>query len=113
MTVTYVDAVQEQLPATDTTVYTCPSSGVSSAHVVFANCTCEDATGDSITINVVQSGGSVAVTNQYLQAKTVAAGATDNLSEIIGLVLKPGDFISAVAANANRLNLKIGIKQLS
>jgi len=112
MTITYIDAVSEQLPAADTLLYTCPTSA-SSAHIIYANCTCEDAAGDTITVNIVKSGESVAITNEYLQAKGVAAGQTDNLGELINVVLKPGDFISATAATANRLNLKIGIKEIT
>jgi hypothetical protein len=113
MTITYVDAVSEQLPATDTTIYTCPSSGVGSSHIIYANATCEDATGDDITINIVKSGGAVAVSNQYLQARAIAAGATEVLSEVIGAVLKPGDFISAKATTASRINLKLSIKEIT
>lgn len=111
MTIRYVDAVSEQLPATDTTIYTAPS-GVESAHVVFGNCTNEDAVDTTLTINVVQSGGAVAVTNRYFPPKTITAGSTDSLSAIVNCVLKPGDFISAVAADAARLNLKLGIKEI-
>ena len=111
MSVLYEDKVLEQVPATDTTIYTAPST-LKSAHIIFANVTCEDAAGDSITVNIVQSGGSVAVTNQYLQSKAVVAGSTEMLSEIINVVLKPGDFISVIAATADRLNLKIGIKEI-
>lgn len=113
MTITYIDKVSEQVPATDTVLYACPSSGVSSAHIIYAQCTCEDAVGDSITVNIVQSGGSVAATNQYLQSKSIAAGASEILSELVGRVLKPGDFISVIAANADRLNLSVGIKEIS
>lgn len=110
-TIRYADAVQEQLPATDTTVYTAPTN-VKSAHIIFGNCTCEDATGDTLTVNLVQSGATAAVTNQYLSAKAIATGVSDSLSEIIGAVLMPGDFISAKAATADRLNLKFGIKEI-
>ena len=111
MTVIYDDAVQEQLPAADTLVYTAPAN-CKSAQIVFANCTCEDATGDSISVNIVKSGDTAAVTNLYVKSKAVVAGATSNLTEIVGAVLKPGDFISAAAATADRLNLKIGIKEI-
>ena len=111
MTISYVDVVSEQLPAADTTLYTAPST-VESAHIIAAVACCEDATGDSITVNIVQSGGSVAVSNQYLQAKSVAAGATEPLADLIGLVLKAGDFISATAATVDRLNVKFTIKEI-
>ena len=112
MTITYIDKVAEQVAATDTTIYPCPTT-VSSAHVIFANCTCEDAIGDTITVNIVKSGGSVAVSNQYVSAKNIASLSSDPLSEIVGAILKPGDFISIVAATADRLNFKIGIKEIS
>lgn len=111
MTVRYEDAVQEQLPAADTLVYTAPAN-CSSAQIVFANCTCEDTTGDSISVNIVKNGDTAGVSNLYVKTKAVAAGATTNLSEIVGAVLKPGDFISAAAATVDRLNLKIGIKEI-
>lgn len=111
MTISYVDAVSEQLPATDTTLYTAPST-VESAHIINAVVCCEDATGDAITVNIVQSGGSVAITNQYIQAKAIAAGATESLVDLVGMVLKPGDFISAKAATIDRLNVKLAIKEI-
>ena len=111
MTILYFDAVSEQLPATDTTLYTTPTT-VESAHIISAVVCCEDATGDAITVNIVQNGGSVAVTNQYIQTKSVAAGVTATLSDLVGVVLKPGDVVSAVAATADRLNVKIGIKEI-
>ena len=111
MTVRFVDAVSEQVPNTDTTIYTAPSN-VNSSIITFGNCNCEDASGSTLTINLVQSGGSVAVTNQYISTKSIASAASDPLTEIVGAVLQPGDFISCVAADANRLNLKIGVKEI-
>lgn len=111
MTISYVDEVSEQLPATDTTIYTCPAT-VSSAFVIYANCSNEDAVDTTLTVNIVQSGGSVAVTNRYLPPKTIAAGTYDPVVSIVGAVLKPGDFISAVAGAASRLNFKVGIKEI-
>lgn len=111
MTILYVDAVSEQVPATDTTIYTCPSTA-KSAHIIFANATNEDAANTTITINIVQSGGAVAVTNRYIPPTTITAGTTDGLADIISAVLMPGDFLSAVAADASRINLKFGIKEI-
>lgn len=110
-TIAYEDAVQEQLPASSTLVYTCPAT-VASAHIIFGNCTNEDTTDSTLTVNIVQSGGAAGVTNIYLDAKTIAAGDTDNLSELINCVLKGGDAIYATAGDANRLNLKFAIKEI-
>ncbi len=112
MSIQYIDQVSEQLPATNTTIYTAPSTA-KSAHIVFANCTNEDATATTITVNIVKSGGSVAATNEYISTLTIASKESNGLTNIINAVLKEGDFISATAADADRLNLKIGIKEIS
>ncbi len=112
MTVRYDDAVQEQLPAINTLVYTCPSTA-KSAQIIFGNCTNADTTDSTLTVNLVKSGDSAGVTNQYIDTKTIVAGDSDPLSEILGVTLLPGDFVSAIADVADRLNLKISIKVIS
>ncbi len=109
--VIFTDAVQESLPAVDTTVYTCPDSAT--AQIIFGNCA--NSTGGAITLkaNIVQSGGSVATTNEYIPSGTsVTAGNTDPLAEIVGVILQPGDFVSAAASATPGLNFKIGIKEV-
>ncbi len=65
MTVKYIDVVQEQVTASDVAIYTAPStSSFESAAIIYANCTNEGTVDTDLTINLVQSGGSVAVTNQ-------------------------------------------------
>lgn len=111
MPVTYLDAVSEQLPAADTTLYTCPS-GVT-ALIVYGLVTCEDAVGTTITTNIVQSGGSAAVTNIHgYDAASIAAGASERLTKIEGACLHAGDFISCAAGAANSLNVKLTIKEI-
>lgn len=111
MTILFKSAEWEQVTVTATTQYNCPSNA-KSAVIIFANCTNEDAAGTSVTINVVQSSGSVADTNIYVDAKTIAPDDSDPLSEIVGMVLEPGDSVYALAADASRLNLKISIKEI-
>jgi len=106
--VAYQDVVLEQVPATDTTIYTVPST-VTSAQIKYA--VCNATVTDTLTINVVQSGDIVAGANQYITTKAITAGTTSLLTEIVGLILETGDFISADAVTATRLNLKIGIKE--
>lgn len=111
MSVLYLDVVSEQLPATDTTIYTCPS-GVTSI-IVYALATCEDATGTTITTNIVQSGGAAAVTNIHgYDAASLAAGTSERLTKIEGACLHAGDFISCAAGDAARVNLKFTIKEI-
>lgn len=111
MSVTYLDAISEQLPAADTTIYTCPS-GVT-ALIVYGLATCEDAAGTTITTNIVQSAGSAAVTNIHgYDAFAIAAGASERLTKIEGACLHAGDFISCAAGAANSLNVKFTIKEI-
>jgi hypothetical protein len=111
MTTNYKDEVQEQLPATSTQVYL--AGTVNSAHIVYATVHNEDtATNVTITVNVVQSGGSAGLTNQYV-SRPVPAGASLVLNELLGRVLKTGDAIYATAGAANSLNLSVGIKEIT
>jgi hypothetical protein len=113
MTVLYIDVVQEQVTASDVTVYTASSaSNFESAHIVYGNCTNEGTVNTELTMNIVQSGGSVGVTNQYFPPKTIFAGRTDPLTPLIGATLKSGDFINSIGSLASNLNLKLTIKEI-
>lgn len=108
--ITYIDNVQEQLGTTDTTVYTCPTTA-KSAHIQFGNATNKLGSVATITVNIVQSGGSVATTNEYA-IKAIDSGASDNLYEVVGAILKAGDFVSCKASDASAINFKLGIKEI-
>ncbi len=111
MAISFTAAEIEQLATTPgATIYSAPAN--TTAQVVFANCTNESATALTFTIHVVQSGGSLADTNIYLDAKTVGAGKSDFLPEIVGLILSAGDFIIAFGSAGSALNLKLGIKEI-
>jgi len=111
MSILFKDAVQEQLPATDTTVYDCPANALS-AHVQFGNCTNEDAVDTTLVVNIVKSGDTAGVTNIYIPSTTILAGTSNSLSGIINVTLMPGDFISAIAGSAARLNFKVSVKEI-
>lgn len=91
------------------TIYTCPANR--SATVTFANVTNESVGAVTLTIHVVQVGASLADTNIYLDGKSIAAGATDNLTEITGMTLESGDFIIAFAGTADALNMRLSIRE--
>jgi hypothetical protein len=110
MTITYTDNVQEQLPAASTLVATVGT--VNSAHIVYATVFNESTSNVTISANIVQSGGSSGVTNQYV-SRTVAAGKPLVLNEIINRVLKTGDTIYATAGTADALNLSVGVKEVT
>lgn len=113
MTISYVDVSQEQVTAADVTIYTAPSaSNFESAHIIYGNCVNEGTVDTELTLNIVQSGGSVAVTNRYFPPKVIFAGRTDPLTPIVGVALKAGDFINSIGSLASNLNLKLSIKEI-
>jgi hypothetical protein len=112
MTIKYIDVAQEQVTASNVTIYTAPvAANFESAHIIFANCFNEGSVDTDLTINLVQTGGSVAVTNRYINA-TMYAGLPNALSLIIGATFKSGDYMNSVASLASNLNLKITVKEI-
>lgn len=113
MSVIYIDSIQEQVTAGYVTIYTAPSTAdFESAHIVYANCVNESATNTELTLHIVQSTFSAAVSNIYFPSKTIFAGKTDPLTSIVGAILKAGDFISSIGSLAGNLNLKLAIKEI-
>ena len=111
MAISFTASEIEQLATTPgATIYTAPSN--TTAQVVFANCTNESGGALTFTIHVVQSGGSLADTNIYVDAKSLAGGGSDMVPEIVGAILSPGDFIIAFGSAGSALNLKLGIKEI-
>jgi hypothetical protein len=110
MTITYSDNVQEQLPTASQLAYT--TGTVNSAHIIYATVHNESTANVTIIVNIVQSGGTAGVTNQYV-SRTIAADTSVVLNEIINRVLKTGDTIYATAGTADALNLSIGVKEIS
>lgn len=112
MSVVFIDAVSETLPAANTTIYTVPIT-VDSATIIAGNCTNASGAAATLVVNIVKSGDSAATSNVYLPSATINADAQNPLSEIVGLVLAPGDFISAIAGTTSALNFKVSIKEIS
>jgi len=113
MTVRYKDVIQEQVTAAEVAVYTASTaSNFESAHIIFGNCSNEGTVDTELTLNIVQSGGSAAVTNRYFLPKVIFAGQSDPLSAVMGATLKAGDFIVSIGSLASNLNLKMTIKEI-
>jgi hypothetical protein len=108
MTITYENLQQEPLPAASTLVYTIPT--LNDAVIVKAEAFNYSTSTATITINIVQSGGSVADTNKYYSA-IVPAGQSLVLSDIISHGLNSGDMIYAIAGTATSINLYMRVKE--
>lgn len=111
MAITYIDKILEQVPATSTAVGVGIGT-VEYAKIVYAACHNESAANVILTVNIVQSGGSAGLTNRYVY-KTIPAGKTVVLYEIVGRVMATGDAIYATASAASALNLSIGVKEVT
>lgn len=87
-----------------TTVYTAPTG----TRTIVDKISAYNGTGAGVTlaINIVPSAGSAGASN-LLVSKTIAAGVTENFSEIVGQVLEPGGFISVIAGSASAVVLRI------
>jgi len=111
MAVSYKSAEIEQLAVTPgATIYTAPANTTS--QVVYALCTNASASAATFSIHLVQSGGSLAATNLYVDAKPVAIDGSDTIPEIVGAILNAGDFIIAFGSAGTALNLKVGVKEI-
>lgn len=94
----------------ETTVYTA-STGMRTIidKITVYNGTASSAT---LTIKLVPNGGSAGATNA-MALKTVAAGATETFSEVVGQVLEAGGFISLLASAANTLVVRISGREVT
>jgi len=91
-----------QVGATDGTLYT--SAGNTFTTVTRCVFTNTDTATQTITVNVVRSGGSVATSNQVIAAMALASGQAYVSPELAGLILAAGDFISAKASTGAKIN---------
>lgn len=113
MTVIYKDVVQEQVTASNVAIYTAPTaSNFESAHIIYGTCVNEGAVDTELTINIVQFGELVAVTNRYFPPEVIFAGRANPLSLIVGRAIKAGAFINSIASLAGNLNLSLTIKEI-
>lgn len=65
-----------------------------------------DSGSQSLTVNLVPSGGSVSASNLVIKAKSISAGATADITELQNQILNPGDFISVVASVASKVVIR-------
>jgi len=111
MTVTAKALVEGQIiPNTDTTVYTAPLSVTTIIDKL--TCTNYDSLSRIITVSIVASGG--AVGNAYYIAKrTLASYETYTWPEVVGQILNPGDFVSAIASNNTGVNFRMSGREIT
>lgn len=75
--------------------------------------TVTNSTGSAVTfaVNLVTSGNAAGAENLVLPAKSIAAGAVEELYELVGHVLQAGDFISTIAGTDAALVIRASGRQ--
>ena len=102
---TLTDLYNGQPEATDTTLYT---SGANTRTKIMAASVVNDTTTTRyISFHRVPSGSSVGDTNIIINRKIVGSRESVALWELLGQVLEPGDFLSAIAEAAEELTVHI------
>lgn len=94
-----------------TTQYTAPAN----TRTIIDKATITNTTAGALTATVylVASGGAAGVANTVMSAQSIAAGATYFCPEVIGHILKPGDFISTLASAAAGLTFRASGREVS
>jgi hypothetical protein len=105
MTVTAAALINAKYASdSDNTEYTSPASTRTIIDKFTATNT--DSGSQTITVNLVPSGGSVGASNIVTSALSIAAGASVDLPEMKNHVLEAGDFISAKASVASKVVIR-------
>jgi hypothetical protein len=100
--------VAQQVAATETTQYTCPAN--SAVKIATANLCNTAAVAVTVAISVVKTGGTAGNANRVLSLPIntpLAPGDSMTVTELVGCLLGPGDFVSAIASAATSVSLVI------
>ena len=105
MAVTPKRLYQGQPGTTAAALYTAPSGR---AGVVNRAVVCNPTAGAvALTLHAVPASGTAGPTNILFSAKSIAAGATEVLSELIGAVFESGQSLQGLASAAASLTLTV------
>lgn len=102
----------QDVPNSATVLYTSPASG-KGTWIDKATTTNYSGSTATLSINLVPSGGSAGNSNLLIKARSLAASATDQLPELAGKFLNPGDFISVQAGTATAVNIAVNGRELT
>lgn len=100
----------QQIAATNATYYTATNvyTIIDSAYV------CNTTAGAvTVTIDLVDSGGTAGDSERAISARSIAAGETYLCPELVGQILNPGDTIQGLASTATSLTLRVSGREIS
>lgn len=72
-----------------------------------------DASAVTLTVYIVPSGGTAGGSNTVISAKSIAAGATSDLSELQNQILNTGDLISVFASTASKMVIRMSGREVT
>ena len=110
MAIALKNAYLAQVPAANTTLYTCPAN--TTARVLKCTVTNDTTTAQTITFHKVESGGAVGVDKLILNAKAIGNKETYECPEVVGQVLDAGDFLSGIAGGAAQLTTVVDVVEI-
>ena len=102
---TLTDIYSGQPAATNTILYT--SAANTRTKILAASAVNDTTTSKYITFHRVPSGGAAGDANLIINQKVVGSKESVPLWELVGQVLEPGDFISAIAEAATQITVHI------
>jgi hypothetical protein len=68
---------------------------------------------ETISVNLVNFGGSAGADNLVIDARTIAPDETYTCPELVGQVLEPGQFISTLASAATSLTIRCSGREIT
>lgn len=109
MTVTSKPLVTAKYAAnSETTEYTAPTG----TRTIIDKCVAYSATGGTLTVKLVASGGAAGASN-IVEAKTLAAGETHSFPGIVGNVLEAGGFVSVICSVASNTVIRLSGREVT
>jgi hypothetical protein len=111
VTVTVTTLVSAQTANnTQSTVYT--ATGVTAIIDKFT-ATNYSSTAATISVNLVNPGGTASNDDLIVKTKTLQASETYTFPELVGHVLRPSGFISTLAGTASAINIRVSGREVT
>lgn len=100
----------QQLTGSNATYYT-----ATNVRAVIDKCTVTNTTAGAVTLtlDIVDAGGSAGATERIISAKSIAAGETYRCPEMVGHVLENGDTIQGLASAATSLTIRVSGREIT
>jgi hypothetical protein len=68
---------------------------------------------ETISVNLVTSGGTPGISNLIVDARSIAPDETYTCPELVGQALEPGGFISTIASAATSLTIRCSGREIT